>query len=201
VTASLVAVRIPGSRSAWTALGFGGVEAIAFHNGAVEFGTPDDGVPALVVGGVDLAGDQIDGVPVSIGTPVAAGAHANTAFELDHVVVLTDSLDRTSAAVTAVLGLPCRRVREVGSVRQAFHRFADTPAGRGCILEIVEQPDVERPSLWGVVINVADLDALCRQLGPDVVSDSKPAVQLGRRIAGVRAAVGLGLAVALMTPA
>lgn len=200
MTAALVAVRIPGSRSAWSALGFGDDQAIAFHNGAIDFGPPDDH-PALVVGGVDLAVTEIDGVSVSRGVPGAAGLHANTAFELDHVVVMTDSLDRTSAAVTAVLGLACRRVRQLGTVRQAFHRFDDTPAGRGCILEIVERPDVERPSLWGVVINVADLEALCHQLGPDVVSDPKPAVQPGRRIAGVRAAVGLGLAVALMTPA
>ena len=48
--------------------------------------------------------------------------------------------------------------------------------------------------------NVADLDGLCERLGPSVISPAKDAVQPGRRIATVRAEIGLGLPVALMTP-
>ena len=48
--------------------------------------------------------------------------------------------------------------------------------------------------------NVADLHEACDRLGPDVVSLPKAAVQPGRFIATVRAAVGLGLPLALMTP-
>jgi hypothetical protein len=50
------------------------------------------------------------------------------------------------------------------------------------------------------VLNVADLFDLADRLGPAVVSLPKPAVQPGRYIATVRRDVGLGTAVALMTP-
>jgi hypothetical protein len=49
------------------------------------------------------------------------------------------------------------------------------------------------------VLIVADLDAACDLIGPDRISPPKNAVQPGRRIATIRADVGLGLPVALMT--
>jgi len=51
-----------------------------------------------------------------------------------------------------------------------------------------------------VVLIVDDLDAACDLIGRDRISAPKDAVQPGRRIATVRADVGLGLPVALMTP-
>jgi hypothetical protein len=49
------------------------------------------------------------------------------------------------------------------------------------------------------VLIVDDLDAAHELLGDDRISAPKDAVQPGRRIATVRAEVGLGLPVALMT--
>ena len=54
-------------------------------------------------------------------------------------------------------------------------------------------------SFWGLVVNVADIDAACERIGEGRVSPPKDAVQPGRRIATVRGEVGLGLPVALMT--
>ena len=53
---------------------------------------------------------------------------------------------------------------------------------------------------WGLVINVEDLDAAAEHIGPDGIGAVTPAVQPGRRIATVRAELGLGVPVALMTP-
>jgi hypothetical protein len=51
-----------------------------------------------------------------------------------------------------------------------------------------------------MVLSVEDVDALATRLGPDVMSAPKPAVQPGRTIATVRAAAGLGVPFAVMSP-
>ncbi len=144
--------------------------------------------------------ETVDGLAteyVASADPVFA-AHDLGASGLDHVVVLTPDLQRTSEAIALTTGCELKRIREVGEMRQGFHRI-----GRGgLIVELVERPDVpEGPAtFWGLVINVDDLDAACALLGPDRVSAPKDAVQPGRRIATLRNSVGLGLPVALMTP-
>jgi predicted enzyme related to lactoylglutathione lyase len=113
-------------------------------------------------------------------------------------VVATDALDRTCAAVEAATGAALRRVRAVGEIRQGFHRLG----GGGLIVEVVERTGLPTgpASFWGLVINVEDLDAAAAQIGPEGIGDVTDAVQPGRRIATVRAELGLGVPVALMTP-
>jgi len=124
------------------------------------------------------------------GTPPPSGAHANGALWLDHVVLTTRSLDEASARIEAEFGLPQRRIREVGDVRQAFHRFDRVGDAPGCIVEIVERADAD-DGWWGLVVVVPDLVALGYE--------PRPAVQEGRAIASIgRETVGLHLA--LMTP-
>jgi hypothetical protein len=117
---------------------------------------------------------------------------------IDHIVIMTGSLDRTSESIDRVLRAPRKRVRDAGGgVRQGFHRAGDI------ILEVVERPDLDSntpASLWGVVFVVDDLESTVAWLGPDAVSAPRDAVQPGRRIASIRREVGLGLPVALMTP-
>lgn len=144
---------------------------------------------------------SIDGITTIVTTEPARHEpdhHRLGILGVDHVVVMTGSLDRTCGAIAEVLGLPLKRIRDAGrGVRQGFHR-----AG-AVILEIVERPDVdpETPaSLWGLVFTVSDLDDAVAWLGPDVIGSPRDAVQQGRRIATIRSQVGLGLAVALMTP-
>ena len=197
---ALAAIEIGGDPDAWRALGFlvdaGG--AIALANGASRLVDATAGVRALTLDGGDVP-SSVDGVTVRSGTTAPAGDHPNGAFELDHVVVTTDSLERTSAAFADRLHLPQRRVREAGEaerrVRQAFHRFAN-----GCILEIVESARTPDVALFGLVVNVADLEVLCDELGSDLIGRPKPAVQPGRQIATVRSRAGLGFPVALMSP-
>ena len=111
---------------------------------------------------------------------------------------MTPSLDRTCGAISERLGLPLKRIREVGGgVRQGFHRAGPV------IVEVVERPDIDAGAtarLWGLVFNVSDLDRAVADLGPDVIGEPRDAVQKGRRIATVRAEAGLGVPLALMTP-
>jgi hypothetical protein len=69
------------------------------------------------------------------------------------------------------------------------------------IVELVERPDLPTgpASFWGLVLIVDDLDAAYGLIGSDRISAPKDAVQPGRRIATIRADVGLGLPVALMS--
>ncbi len=169
---------------------------------------PDDGAigegPGIVgwsLSGIDPGVTSIDGLATQVvpaGEPVVT-EHPNGAIELDHVVVLTSSLDRTCGEIEAATGSPVKRVREVGSMRQGFHRI-----GRGgLIVEVVERPEVTDrvAAFWGLVINVRDLDAAAELIGRDRIGAPKDAVQPGRRIATVSGSAGLGTAVALMTPA
>jgi len=123
---------------------------------------------------------------------------------LDHVVAITPALERTVAALEAA-GLDLRRVREeptpAGAPRQAFFRLGPS------ILEVVQEPPeaiergggAERPAFfWGMALLAADLEATVAGLG-DAVSEVRPAVQPGRRIATLRRSAGLALPVALMS--
>ncbi len=142
---------------------------------------------------------DIDGLATDVVAPAAPmyAEHPLGASGLDHVVVLTADLERTSAAIADATGCELKRIRELATMRQGFHRI-----GRGgLIVELVERSDLpEGPAtFWGLVLIVDDLDAACDLIGADRISAPKDAVQPGRRIATVRAEVGLGLPVALMT--
>lgn len=116
---------------------------------------------------------------------------------VDHVVLMTASLEATCALVDTCLGAPLKRVRDAGNgVRQGFHRLGSV------IVEVVETPQASPgpPQCWGLVFTVDDLDALVSGWSDDVVSAPRPAVQPGRRIASLRRGAGLATAVAFMTP-
>lgn len=198
----LAALRIGGSTGPWVGFGFAvDVDgSIPLRNGALEFVRDELGMLGLGVAGLEHPPVDIEGIGVTVAQPVPPLDHPNGAFEIDHVVLMTNSLERTSEAVEAALGLPLRRIRETDTVRQGFHRFADHQGTRGCIIELVENQRVQHTSLFGLVVNVVDLDAVCQRWGADAISEPKPAVQPGRRIATVRKHVGLGVPVALMTP-
>ena len=114
----------------------------------------------------------------------------------DHIVVLTSSLERTCGAIEEATGEPLKRVREIGAIRQGFHRLGEV------IVEVVESPQVTsaKASFWGFTVNVVDLHGVCRHLGPGVIGLPRAAVQPGRLIATVRSDLGLGAPLALMTP-
>jgi predicted enzyme related to lactoylglutathione lyase len=192
----LAAIAMPGEPEPWIDLGFAVTDgAVAVANGAIRSTGTDSWIE---LDGPDFEPASIEDIPVRPGRAMTPDRHPNGAVELDHVVIMTDSLDRTSAVVTETLGLSQRRLRQTASVRQAFHRFADVGDARGCIVEIVENPTVDRVAIWGVVVNVVDLDQAIAAAG-GLISRPKDAVQPGRRIATVSRTAGLPIAVAIMS--
>ena len=140
---------------------------------------------------------EIDGLPTSHGAPcdVALAEHPNGVFGIDHLVVYTPDLERTTDAIAAATGASLRRIREVGSIRQGFHRLGEL------IVEVVTFPQVtvEHATFWGLALNVSDLDAMFDRCGDGLMSRPKDAVQQGRRIASFRESAGLGARVAVMS--
>jgi hypothetical protein len=195
--AELAALQIADPPEAWRALGFT---------------VSDDGV--LVLGGVELWLDaagrgitgwtlrritlhhDVDGLPTGVTTdpPSADAPHRNGAMGLDHVVVTTPDFDRTATALDDA-GIPLRRVREVGEIRQGFRRLG--PA----ILEIVEAPKMPAgpARFWGLVVTVADLVGVRARLAPHV-GEIRDAVQPGRQIATLSDSAGLSPRIAFMDP-
>ena len=142
---------------------------------------------------------QIDGLPLAApdDPPAVAGPHPNGVTQIDHLVVFTPDLERTTRALEEV-GKERRRVREVGTedrpLRQGFFRLGEV------ILEVVEHARIEDgpARFWGITFAVKDLEAAAELLGGRLGS-IRDAVQPGRRIATVRREAELGLPVALIS--
>lgn len=148
-----------------------------------------------------LADGRLDGLPTtsSAAAPAIPAEHANGATYVDHVVLLSPDLPRTTAALEA-LGLAPRGERDTDSygapMRQIFFRLGEV------ILELVGSPEpgAGDPGFFGLAITVADLDAAGRLLG-EHLGAAKDAVQDGRRIATLRHRdLGMSVATALMSP-
>ena len=161
----------------------------------------EPGLHSWVLHGAEEDATNIDGVVTShaIGEfQIAASVQSD--FDLgvigvDHVVINTPDLMRTSDALTAATGAPLKRVRDAGNnMQQGFHRLGSV------VVEIVTSPTMHPgpASLWGFVLNVKDIYAIANHVGPDVLSIPKPAVQAGKLIATFRSSVGLGVPLALM---
>ena len=109
----------------------------------------------------------------------------NGATYIDHVVLLSPDLARTTAAIEA-LGVALRGERDSDTygapMRQHFFRLGEV------ILELIGSPDAAGegdPGFFGLAHTVADLDAAAALLG-EHLGDAKDAVQPGRRIATLR---------------
>ena len=102
------------------------------------------------VSGLDLqpgTARDLDGLPTDSVAPMGPvyADHPIGATGLDHVVVMTSDLERTSEAIAGATGCALKRIREVGSMRQGFHRIG------GLIVELVERPEIpDGPAaFWG----------------------------------------------------
>jgi hypothetical protein len=205
-TARVEWLTITGDIDTWRSLGLSATDdgLIPLFGTALRIVSPEaEDVPAGIVGwalsGIDDTTTSIAGLTTTVVEQLAPifATHSLGARSIDHVVVMTGDLEQTTGDVALATGCELKRIREVGKIRQGFHRI-----GRGgLIVEVVQHEDDDRSAaeFWGLVIIVEDLDEACAQLGADRVGEPKDAVQPGRRIATIRSSVGLGTAVALMS--
>lgn len=121
------------------------------------------------------------GLPVGGDTdPSGPSEHPNGAFEVDHLVVLTPDLERTSREL-AEAGSDLRRTMG----RLHFHRVGSL------IVEIAHVAEEPAPRFWGLTFTAEDLPT------GEGYGDPRDAVQPGRRIVTAR---GGTTAVAFITP-
>jgi hypothetical protein len=199
----LVALHVGGALTPWQAIG------LMFDESTCPLADVDIVVsgdtPGLHGWTIDIGRDEIieiDGIRTTLvsGTkprPSLSTIGRQKVIGLDHVVVNTDNIDRTTEAITSALGLEVRRERQLGNgAVQRFHKLDNT------IIEVVSGPHITQPgaSLWGMVASVDDLFDLAEELGDNTTSPPKKATQPGRYISTVRGSVGLGVPFALMTP-
>jgi hypothetical protein len=196
----VAALRIGGELEPWRELGFHVSEGGIAMVGAVRLELLPSAEPGKIVSwaldGVDVP-DSIDGLPsdtAARGGPDAT--HPNGVIAIDHVVVFTPSLERTTAAFAAI-GIERRRVREAGDgVRQGFFLVSDL------LVEVIDGTGLEPDAparFWGITAVVSDIDAAAALLG-ERLGRVKDAVQPGRRIATVRPEACGGLPLAFITP-
>jgi hypothetical protein len=182
----------------WTELGFD-VDAhgnLDIGGIRVRLGGDGSGITGWSLVRVNAMG-SIDGLPTPVPRvlrPPPFKTHPNGATSIDHVVIFTSSLDRTAAAL-ARAGAELKRIQDSDRGRMGFRRLG--PA----ILEVVQRDDLEADDaqFWGVVVVVISLDELAERLG-DRLGPITQAVQPGRRIATLRADVGISAPLAFMSP-
>jgi predicted enzyme related to lactoylglutathione lyase len=192
---ALVGLSVGGADEAWSAAGFTVVDhRIRMGAVTVQVTGGPGGVESWALDPVDA--DVVDGLLLTTVTPLDQIAdHPNTTTAIDHVVIASPDLDRTTEAFGAV-GIELRRTRDAGRMEQRFFRAGEV------ILEVIGAPGAHGDgpaTFWGLALTVADLDATAARLGEHLgpVSD---AVQRGRRIATLRhEPLGLAVPIAFMT--
>ena len=192
--ARLVQLTVGGTSHLWQRLGLRVDDSQTCRIGQVTLQLNDGVPPGHLQWAFDPQVSSIDGI-ISASRVPDSEMVSSTFLHVDHVVVMTDSLERTSAAIEERTGLELRRTRDAGKgVRQAFHRSGEV------VIEVVQAPHVTAPQLWGFVLVAPRFDEVVSRLGESVLSVPKDAVQPGRRITTVRREVGLGVNVALISP-
>lgn len=151
---------------------------------------------------VAAAFTQAEGLATRISTssePDGGTGHAIGASRIDHVVLMTPNIARTTASLEA-LGLDVRRVRDAtmgeAPIRQVFFRLGEV------ILEVIGAPTGEGggpATFWGLTHRVSDIDAAAAMLG-ERCGRIRDAVQPGRRITTLRTReLGISVASALIS--
>lgn len=158
---------------------------------------PDGPEGPRALDGLDT--ELVDSLPDPSGDE-ASRTHPNTTTGLDHIVVSTPDIERTTAAFRSI-GVEPRRTRDTTAgdapLRQRFFRM-------GTIIEVIGPPEPTQDGgparFWGLALVVPDLEAAAAVIGP-ALGPRKDAVQPGRQIATLRTGeLGISVPVAFMTP-
>lgn len=211
MTVELAELEVGDEPDAWEAAGFTVGDDGTIRVGAVgiRLAGHDGGrrIRSWTLRGVDPAVSSVDGIVTRASTEPDGAidgdvpAHPNGVVAIDHVVLLSPDLARTTGALEA-LGVGLRRTRQIDEsqygfpAEQRFFRLGEP------VLELVgaSVPNGEGPAgFFGLAFTVADLDALPSRFG-DALGRVKEAVQPGRRIATLRhKALGMSVATAFMS--
>jgi hypothetical protein len=209
VTVELAELEVGDEPDAWEAAGFAVGDDGTIRVGAVRIRLAghDGGrrIRSWTLRGVDPAVSSVDGIVTATeAEPDGGGAptvHPNSVVAIDHVVLLSPDVARTTRALEA-LGVELRRTRQIDEsqygfpAEQRFFRLGEP------ILELVgaSEPNGDGPAgFFGLAFTVGDLDALPSRFG-DALGRVKEAVQPGRRIATLRhKALGMSVATAFMS--
>jgi hypothetical protein len=201
----LVEITVGDEPAAWMSIGFtvdeGGVAMVgtvalrlagqAAGRGIIGWALADGGGD---IDGLATAAADLGSLP-SAPAPHHNGPHPNGALAIDHLVVTTPDLERTTAALET-RGIRARRTREAWQGRsQRFFRMGEV------ILEVMgpQEPEGDGPAtFWGLAFTVADLDGTAVRLGGRI-GEPKAAVQPGRRIATLHAGDAISVPVAFMS--
>jgi hypothetical protein len=133
-----------------------------------------------------LTAAGLDGLPTTTSAAPAAhpATHPNGVMSIDHIVLISPDLARTTEAIEA-MGLPLKRTRATDTYGapflQNFFRAGEV------VIELIgpEEAGEGATAFFGLAFTVADLEATAARLGPGL-GTVKDAVQPGRRIATLR---------------
>lgn len=182
----------------WRELGFEVDEKGHLDIGGVRIrlGGDGSGITSWSLMRVNAMG-SIDGLPSPVPRvlyPPPFKTHPNGATGIDHIVILSSSLERTAAAL-ARAGVELKRTQESARGRMGFRRLG--PA----VLEVVQRDDLDcdEARFWGLAMVVISIEELAERLG-DRLGPIKDAVQPGRRIATLSADAGISVPLAFMSP-
>jgi hypothetical protein len=194
----LAELAIADAPGAWAELGFDVDEHGNMDVGGVRvrLGGEGTGITAWSLLRVNAMG-SIDGLPTPVPRvlrPPPFKTHPNGATGIDHVVILSSSLDRTAAAL-ARAGVELKRVQESERGRMGFRRLGPS------ILEVVQRDDLEEDEarFWGLAVVVISLEQLAERLG-ERLGPITQATQPGRRIAMLSRGAGISAPLAFMSP-
>jgi len=204
MTTQLIRLVVGDAPEAWVAAGFA-VEGNRVQMGRVSIelvGASEAGRGITAWGFDREVADVVEGVLTleSEERPTQTEPHPNGVTRWDHVVMMSPNMDRTRAALAGT-GFEARRTREYEmkgtAMEQTFFWMGDV------ILELVgpAEPAGDGPaSLWGLAFVSDDLEETVRWLG-ERCSESRVAVQKGRRIASLRHKdLDITVPIAFMTP-
>ncbi len=204
--ASVASLTVADDPQAWRDAGFAVVDG---HTALGDVWVRFDGDAPGVSGWTVFHPDEPEGTRLLDGlattfvdelSPPPSLRHPNGTVGLDHIVVASPDIDRTTAAL-AEIGVDPRRTRDTTAgdapLRQRFFRM-------GTIIEVIGPPepaDDDGPAtFWGLAVVSGDLDATAAALGP-ACTEPKLAVQPGRRIATLKTRdFGISVPIAFMSP-
>ena len=196
---ALVRVLVNGGPSSWQRAGFDCSKA-GFRAGEVEVLVGGHSKVPLLVFEPDcgpLDGTAVPGNGSEVGELPAV--HPNGVCGVDHVVVSTGGVERTSGLLAdAGLELLGDRQAVLGGkqVEQRFHHAGP------CLIELVGPSGAtggDPARVWGITFVTSEIESL-PALEPAPVASIRDAVQPGRRIATAVPEVGLPTRVAFMDP-